>query len=200
MSVTLGVSKIGDWKKAAKILMEAPERIEAATKRALDQEALFLVGEIKKKLRAGPFKPLAKTTLLLRKLKGRKGTKPLIATSDMRNSVTKVNTDAGVFIGIPRTAMSKPKDGSQPVKYVDLADIHEHGRTFAIRVTAKMRRFWFAVLFKGQPPQGGGGGGSKGIIIIHIPARPFVRPVFEAEKDNIAGRLEDRLVKLLGLA
>ena len=191
----MNIKVTGDWAIALKLLTMASKDGKAKIAKAVDQESHYLVGRIKVRLREGPFKPLSATALRMRALSGFRGTKPLIRTGDMRNSVTRVRSGDTVFIGVPRTA--KSKDGTS---YVNIAQIHEEGRTFAMRITPAMRRFWFGVLFKGEPPQAAGSTPKSGgnIVIIQIPARPFIKPVFDAEAPGVPARLQERLAKLLG--
>lgn len=193
--ISMKIDKTGGWARMKKLMDASPARMQAGIKKALDQEGLYLVGQVKKQIRTGPFEKLAKTTLAMRRAQGFRGTKPLIRTGDMRNSVTHVVKGSKLFIGIPRSA--KSRDGK---KLFNIADIHENGRTFAMRVTPKMLRFWFAVLFKNEKkkPAGTTMAPGKKIIIIRIPARPFIAPVFAREAKLAPERFLSRLAKNLG--
>lgn len=175
----------GDWIATAKMLSGVKVNMARALKQAVKQEAHFLVAEMKKQFRdLKP--PLSPNTLLTKK---RGGSKPLLASGDMRNSIVPVfDGDFGVFIGVPRSANG----------YM-LADIHENGRIIVQRITPKQRRFLHAKL--GKHGSGGKGGGT-GVMVIHIPARPFIGPVIEAEKDRIGprilGRVAERVAALGG--
>lgn len=125
------------------------------------------------------FKPLSATTLAMRKIKGFRGSKALIVRGDLRNSVTVKTSATGAFIGVLKTARSK--DGT---RLANVAEVQEEGRTFIMRVTPKMLALMHKAFREGGA-SGGGGGGSRGstvvggILIIKIPARPFIAPVFE---------------------
>ncbi len=78
-----------------------------------------------------------------------------------------------------------------------MAKVQEEGsRPISIRMTPKMRRFLFAMFGRSRnrpvegPPEGG-----TGIIVVRIPARPFLRPVFDkfAKKTVIRQRFLDRV-------
>ena len=127
--------------------------------------------------------PLSPWTLASRRLGGPggkrpklKGTKPLIATGDMRNNITHKVEGGAAFVGLMKSA--KRKDGKG---LVDLAAVHEFGKTIVIRITPKMRKF-MAILArevgdkKGAPT---GSGATKTFLVIRIKARPFIRPSFE---------------------
>lgn len=113
-------------------------------------------------------------------MKGLGGTKALIARADLRNAVAVVPGGDEVFVGVPRKAQGK--DGKS---LVDVAAIHEFGAgPVAIPMTPAMRRFLFAMLraagaAERHTPRGGqAGGGGRGVIIVRIPPRPFLRPSF----------------------
>jgi phage gpG-like protein len=179
----MNIKLVGDWKLAAKILNAAPGDIEKAIEQAVRLEALVLEGAIKRNIQRGPPPPLSPLTRKTRKgAKG--GSKPLNATGGLLGAVTVVQKGDEAFIGIPRSAG----------KY-NLAVTHEQGRTIVLNMTDKMRRFLFGVLFKGSPPKAGPG---TRIIVIRIPARPFVQPAFAAEAPKSQQRFQEHLAKLLG--
>ena len=60
-----------------------------------------------------------------------------------------------------------------------------------------MRRFIFALLRKaGEEPRGGSG---KGVVIINVPARPFLRPAFKKFSQGSQARFLARVAALSGL-
>jgi hypothetical protein len=182
----------GDWKLAKQLLAHAPQEIQEALKKSLKQEAHHFEAAVKRKIQAGPPPPL-KNGKRFGKGGGKGGSKPLNATGDLLGSVTVVESGDGkrMFIGIPRSAKGH---GGQVVR---LAETHEFGKTIVIRLTEKMRRFLFGVLFKGRPSTGKGTS-SKGFIIVRIPARPFVRPAFAEQAPGAGERFLKRLAKNLG--
>jgi hypothetical protein len=103
------VVKIGDWSHVAKLLAGAPQRVQAAIDKAMLQEGQFLRTKIIEGIREQApggrgFKPLAPTTLAIRKLRGFGGTKALLVGGDLRNSITVTKHGDRVFIGVHRTA------------------------------------------------------------------------------------------------
>jgi hypothetical protein len=175
------VRKTGQWAQARALLDGSAGRLGAAARRALLQEAHVLRNDIVRGITAQApggeaFQPLASTTLATRRMKGLGGTKALIARADLRNAVAVVPGGDEVFVGVPRKAQGKDGKG-----LVDVAAIHEFGAgPVAIPITPAMRRFLFAMLraagaAERHTPRGGGG---RGVIIVRIPPRPFLRPSF----------------------
>lgn len=179
----------GDWAKSKKLLVRLEKNIRPATVKAVNLEAIYLAGKIKERIGAGPPPPL-------KKYPGgkRKGSKPLNNTGALRQSVSFVQYDLEAFVGILRTA------SGHGGKAANLGAIHENGAVIVQRMTAKQRRFLFGVLMRGgrKGARRATGSGS-GIIVIRIPPRPFVRPVFEAEGTTFQARFQARLLALLGL-
>lgn len=164
-----------------------------AIQKALKQEARGVETLIKTNIQKGPPPPLAGTKPGQRGSGGKfVRTKPLNKSGDLRGAVTILDADGGFFIGIPRNA--KGHGG----KTYSLAEIHEKGKTIAIRMTPKMRRFLFGVLFRGKSG-GAKGPHGLGIIVIHIPARPFVWPAFVETEKGFADRMAARVATILKL-
>lgn len=195
------VTKIGDWSLARKILSGAGRRVQDAIDKAVLQEAQFFRGKIVEGLRSGApggqaLDPPAPTTLAIRRFRGFKGSKPLIVRGDLRNSIAVVKQGDGVFVGVLRTAKAK---SGQPL--VNVAAVHEFGsRTFAVKLTPKARRFLHAAFRSAGLDAPSGGRPSTGIAVIRIPARPFLRPVFEehGKPDDVSRRFLGHVAKLLG--
>ncbi len=185
------LEKYGDWAKAKEAL---GADLKKAIRTALSQEAEFMADKVRENLKKGPFTPLSPLTLAMRKLQGFKGTKPLQRTGDLLNSIKAVEGPDGdeFFIGVPRSV--KAKDGES---YVRIAAVHEYGKTIVIKVTPKMKAFFFAMLKKlGKGLKGKGGGGfARGFLIIHIPARPFITPAFEEFGPTLPDRFLKRLAR-----
>lgn len=188
----LKVDLIGDWKKAIIALNTVAKGLKPVADKALRQEAEHFAGKIRENIKKGPPPPLKNKRF---SGPGSRGSKPLNASGGLGNSVAVVQGESGeYFIGIPRTA--KGHGG----KAADLADIHEFGRSFAIVMTEKMRKFLFGVLFKSKSRRGKGGAtfaSGMGLIFIKIPARPFVRPAFESESPGAPERYMSRIAELL---
>jgi hypothetical protein len=102
-------------------------------------------------------------------------TKALIVNGDLVNAIRVVPSGDGAFIGVLRTARAR---GGKSL--CNIARIHEFGAgPKAVRMTPRQRRYLHAMYRQlGYPPRVGRGGG--GVFTVRIPARPFVRPVYEA--------------------
>jgi phage gpG-like protein len=141
-----------------------------------------------------PLKPPSPLTIAARQLEGFGGSKALLVRGDLRDSITVIVQGDEAFIGVSRSARSK--DGAS---MVDLAKLHEFGGPpVIIPITPKMRRFLFALLRKaGKEPTGGGG---RGVIVVQVPARPFLRPAFDKFREGAGRRFLERVARELGLA
>jgi phage gpG-like protein len=195
----MAVSRTGDWARARRLLTAAPQRLQAAIGTAVRQEAHALRNEIVQGLTrqapgGEPLKPPSPLTIAARELEGFGGSKALIVRGDLRNSITVFVQGDEAFIGVSRSARSK--DGAS---MVDLAKLHEFGGPpVIIPMTPKMRRFLFALLRQaGKEPTGGSG---RGIIVVQVPARPFLRPAFDKFREGASRRFLERVAKELGLA
>ena len=195
----MSVTKIGDWGLARRILTAAPIKLKMAVGTALRQEAQLLRKEIvqgitKQAPGGEAFKPLSPLTLAAREMKGRGGTKALIVHGDLRNAIAAIVQGDEAFVGVPRKA--RGKDGKS---VVDVAQTQEFGAgPIVIPMTPAMRRFLFAMLRKaGQEPSGGSG---KGVVVVTIPARPFLRPAFKQFEKGVQKRFLGRVAALMGLA
>lgn len=63
---------------------------QSGVDRGLNSAGIVAATSIKAKITDGPFVPLAPSTLRARRSRGRKGTRPLIDTGQLRNSITYV--------------------------------------------------------------------------------------------------------------
>ncbi len=195
----MAVSRTGDWARARRLLTAAPQRLQAAIGTAVRQEAHALRNDIVQGLTSQapggePLKPPSPLTIAARQLEGFGGSKALIVRGDLRNSITVIVQGDEAFIGVSRSARSK--DGAS---MVDLAKLHEFGGPpVIIPITPKMRRFLFALLRKaGKEPTGGSG---RGVIVVQVPARPFLRPAFDKFREGASRRFLERVARELGLA
>ena len=146
----------GDWVKLETILN--PSRIAAGVKQAAARVGNYGASEVKRGIVSGApggqkFVPNSPITI-----ERKKSSSPLIDNGDLVGSVTyQVIDDNNIFIGV--------KKG----KEANIAAVHEFGCT--IRVTPKMRAYLH----------------HQGVHLrastqyIHIPARPFLRPVLYGE-------------------
>jgi hypothetical protein len=194
----VSVRKTGDWALAKRLLAAGPTKLKGSIGTALRQEAQDLrtriVRGITEQAPGGEaFKPLAPLTLAARKLAGFGGTKALMVNADLRNAIAAIVEGDSAFVGVPRKARSR--DGRS---LTDVALIHEFGSDpIIIPITPRMRRFFFAMLRKsGVEPESGTG---KGVVIVTIPARPFLRPAFREFAKGADRRFLERVSTLMGL-
>ncbi|MFZ4377844.1 MAG: phage virion morphogenesis protein [Saprospiraceae bacterium] len=193
----MAVMRTGDWARARQLLAAGPQRLRSAIGVAIRQEAQGLRNEIVQGLTSQapggePIKPPAPLTLAARQLEGFGGTKALLVRGDLRNSITVIVEGDEAFIGVPRSARSS---GGESL--VDLAQVHEYGGPpVVIPITPKMRRFLFALLRQaGKEPTGGSG---RGVVVVQVPARPFLRPAFEKFREGASRRFLERVAQQLG--
>ena len=193
----MAVMRTGDWARARQLLAAGPQRLRSAIGVAIRQEAQGLRNEIVQGLTrqapgGEPIKPPAPLTLAARQLEGFGGTKALLVRGDLRNSITVIVEGDEAFIGVPRSARSS---GGESL--VDLAQLHEYGGPpVVIPITPKMRRFLFALLRQaGKEPTGGSG---RGVVVVQVPARPFLRPAFEKFREGASRRFLERVAQQLG--
>ena len=193
------VRKTGDWAVARRLLAGGPVKLKAAVGTALRQEAQLLRKEIVQGItRQAPggesLKPPSPLTLAARQMKGRGGTKSLMVSGDLRNGIATIVKGDEAFVGVPRKA--RGKDGKS---LVDVAQVQEFGAgPIIIPMTPAMRRFLFALLRVAG--ESGGGGSGKGVVVIQIPARPFLRPAFKVFQKGVQKRFLGRVAGLVGLA
>ncbi len=190
--------RTGDWARARRLITGGAERLQDAVRVALRQEAQVLRNQIVQGLTSQapggePLRPPAPLTLAARELQGFGGTKALVVRGDLRNSIAVIIDGEDVFIGIRRSARS-----SEGERLVNLGELHElGGPPTIIPITPKMRRFLFALLRQaGQAPTGGSG---RGVVVVQVPPRPFLRPAFQAYRVGAGRRFLDRVAHQLGL-
>lgn len=186
----LKVRLVGDWRQASKLLKTAVEK--DAMKKALYYATMLEAQEAKRQIVSGitrqspagkRFLPIAVITKILRLAKGFRGSKALLVSGTLQKSI--VVRPAGIgrfYVGVLRN--SRSADGRDLFR---IATVHEYGAVIVIRVTAKMRRYLMMTLNKYgarvRTPHRfrGPNAGTLGrpIIVIRIPARPFIGPVLE---------------------
>lgn len=174
----------GDWDRVAVLLATTPYKLRRALDRAVLQEAQFFRAKVVEGFRTQapggvPFKPLSPITLAMRRARGFSGTKALMVRGDLRNSISVMSRatydGAEAWVGVKKNARN-----ATGVSLHNIAMVHEFGsRPIVIRVTPKMKAFFFAAMARagGTGGAGGAGGFKRGFIIVQIPARPFLRPV-----------------------
>jgi len=206
--MTIQVKQWGDWVRARQaISIPAQHRLERAWKKSILKEAHYwrkaLVQGMTKQAPGGQrFQKLSPLTRAKRRAQGFAGRKALIRTGTMRRSIVVSQRGGTVFVGILRG--TKTRDGKD---LVNIARVHEEGRIVVIRVTEKMRRYFYAMMRKGglnATSRGGkrrktGGGLARGVLVIKIPARPVFQPVYDHMYRN-KGSLSKRMAKRISVA
>lgn len=199
MTVTL----TGDWAKLKDVLARAPGQVAAAARRAVLQEAHHLRNKIVEGIReqapgGTKFKPISPLTAAARKLRGFGGTKALIDRGDLRNAIKVVPEGSdGAFVGVHKSAVGK--DGQS---LVNIASVHEYGMgPIIVRITPAMRRYLAVLYRKAGMELGGGGSGGTGVVVLRIPPRPFIGPVWKAEgtpSSKVGERFQSRFAAEMG--
>lgn len=212
----------GDWEKSRTILNNIGG-VRAAIDMAVLAEAQYARREIVKGITnqspgGKDFLPLSQLTLLTRRARGFRGTKALIVTATLRNSIKVTPMGRGrAFVGILRSVTTP--DGKE---LHNIARVHEMGATIVIRVTPRMRAWLLHTLresgfkFRVKDKQAGRykkgkflpsakGGFRRGVIVIRIPPRPYIQPVIEkifsdpiGVRNRLAMRIANRLKLTLG--
>lgn len=222
------MQKVGrGWFEAARILTTSHTRFTRAWKMALLKEAHFLRGRMVKGFASGSpggatFAPLSPLTIALRKFRGFGGTKPMNVTGGLRKAISVVHERGGsgpggkIFVGVHHTARRTGAPGGKGA--LDIAEIHEFGRTWTQPFTSKSRRFLFMVMakyggdaFKGPVERDKKGRFRRGRIVrpkstsgktltIHIPPRPFIAPVLRthAQPEAVRKRFAFHVANAMG--
>lgn len=202
--LTTRMDLIGDWERCLTDMraLDLPKAIE----KAIRQEVALAERMMKENLTKGgqpagaPFAALSPWTLAARRLAKPpiKGTKALMARGDMRNAITHVvfgrGAEAVGFAGVLRQTKSG-RPGGAPM--VNIAAVHEFGKTIVVRMTPKMIRFLAVLAKEAKMPAktnpGGAGTAGNRFLVIHIPARPFIRPVFALWSKDAPARFMKRV-------
>jgi hypothetical protein len=190
------ILRTGDWTRARDLIAKLPQEGARAFRGAVLQEAHQLRKQIVEGLNTQapggqPLKPLDDLTRAARRLRRFTGTKALIRRGDLRNGIAVIETGRAIFVGIPRSAVSQ--DGRS---LLDIATIQENGTDpIIIPITPRMRRF-LAVLYReaGRDLPTGGGGG-RGVVVVQVPPRPFLRPAFDRFRAGLERRILERTAR-----
>lgn len=180
----------GDWDRFRKLIVNLTPGFRRALKAAARKNAKFLIKEIKKGMKnqapgGETFAPLHDLTIQEKSTaKGIGSTKSgqaLIRYGDLYNSISYDLDEIGGFkVGIPKDAVSRDGDDLNMV-----AAVMEGGIT--ISVSDKMRDYFAA---QGRPLK-------QSTTHLEIPARPFLEPVFEANKEKIYNNYRDTILRVL---
>lgn len=202
MAILTGSSRAtyGKWSEVFKTLGNAPRDIAEAKKKVLLQEAQFLRTKILEGLReqapgGSKFQPLSPQTIAIRKFLGFRGTKALLKRGDLRNAIAVLDMGDTIFIGVPRTAK-----GTGGENLVDVAELNEYGgKPHVIKVTPAMSALLHAAFRAAGLPKKDPHAPVTGIIVVQIPARPFIRPIMEkfGQPRDVEKRMADRYQKLM---
>jgi len=192
----------GAWGPTLKTLANARSDLANAKRVALRQEAEFFRKKIVEGLReqspgGRAFKPLSETTIAMRRALGFKGTKALIKRGDLRNSITVQEAGDMVFVGVARQAKNSAGEA-----VIDIAKLNEYGsKPIVIKITPRMAALLHMAFRKagGAMNRMGPPRPSTGVIVVQIPARPFMGPVFEQHGGSAEAqkRYAERVAKLM---
>ena len=191
------IGRTGDWALARSLLTAAPLKLRDAVGTAVRQEAQLLRNTIVQGLTqqspgGEPLAPPSPLTIASRQLEGFRGEKSLIVRGDLRNAIAIVADGDRVFVGVPRKARNKSGEA-----LVDVAQVQEFGGPpVVIPITPKMRKFLFAMLRRAGKEFGQGSG--RGVVVVQVPARPFLRPAFEKFRQGAQRRFLERVAAELG--
>lgn len=194
------IRKVGQWAMAARVLRSAAHGLERAMSGSLRSEAQALRSEISRGLTAQApgghtLAQPSPVTLASRKLEGVGGRRALLATLEMRRSITAVVRGLTAFVGVPDGA--RGADGRPLAKIAELQEFG-HG-PFVVRLTPAMRRFLGVLRSRARGGAARSFRRATGAIVVRIPARPFLRPAFERFSQGARVRFARRVRRRLGL-
>lgn len=204
--IEVKLDKGTDWDEAKRILTALPPLTAKALQMAILREGhearKLIIAEFSNgaPYGGGSWAPLSKITLAIRLFEGFSGTKTLVVSGSLKNSVQVIEQDGGVFIGVSRNAPRQ--DGKDPV---NIALVQEFGASYSVTMTPKMSRYLFAALAaaglsspRTPGPRVSAGGAGGHVIKITIPARPFIMPVFDSlDPAKITARIAQRMAGYL---
>lgn len=211
------VRMTGNWSEFARTLgrISSPQLWKASSSKAMGKEAhrlrnLIVKGFNSQGSSGTKWKKLSRLTVALRKAMGFSGTKALMRTGDLRNSIKARKEGEDWFTGVHRK--EKSRDGK---RLVNIAMVHEFGskKPIKIVVTEKLRKFFMAMFLKSTTPAqrkklGRGKmpkyavmplSQSKRVIITRIRKRPFIGPVWNSEKDKSSKNIIRDTMRGVGL-
>ncbi len=180
------IKKFGDWAKTETVLHRMATEMERSIGTATRKNALMLERALKKGIQSSApggkkFKKLHPFTI------AEKGSsKPLVDSGELMNAIThRMISKFDAMVGLLRNAPHAGARGTA-IGLINLGWLHEHG--YAMKVTPRMR----AVMGKRGLRIG------ESTTVIKVPARPFVRPIYEDHAMQLAFVAEyDNAVKKL---
>lgn len=201
----------GAWKPTSNMLKKAGDEVvwQAAKKPAMLKEAHRIRGLMVQAFNAGgpsgkKWKRLSFFTKLVSWAKGHgiRG-RPLMVTGDLRNSHSVVDVDfETVFVGVHRSTRGRRNKN----KLVNIAAVHENGSDpISINVSPgsakgqRVRRFFFW-LFKKTRGRIKPLRKDTTVLVMRIPPRPWVGPIWEAEGDDSARNITRDTMRAMGVS
>lgn len=218
------ITKVGDWDEVERIcdMLADPHRFIRVRNRVTSRECHRLRGLMVGAFRSGGppggprWKPLSAFTQLLSRIAGKGDRRPLLLDGDLKNSHTVVHDGDVWFVGIHKKTRGRraARRGKQRTM-VDIGTVHEFGsRPIYIRVTDRMRRYFLYLSRKagyvGYRREAGGRALQRRVqirplkrntiaIVVRIPARPWIRPIWLAEQDNSVINITRGMLEGLGI-
>lgn len=194
----------GAWKAAMNDLRTARTRFPRAIDKSVAQEAQMarkmIIDGIREQAPAGKrFLPLSRLTVALRRSQGFRGSKALTRTGALIGNIAAKRQGRGrYFVGVLRGATTRTGTA-----ITTIARMNEEGATFVVRVTPRMRRYLMAALRQAGKSRARPGTGAlkRGIMVVRIPARPFIGPVIDvinSQRAETRRRMIGRVAKELG--
>jgi hypothetical protein len=192
----------GNWNGVSRLLARGanPAVWRQAKRRAVLREAHRLRGLMVESFnKGGPpgkrWRRLSVFTQLVSRALGHGDRRPLMRSGDLRNSHSVVERDDNVFVGVHRTTRGRKSRS----RMMNIAVIQEFGAgPTSIRVTRKMRGFFhfLHIKTKGQiKPLSP----STTVIVVRIPPRPWIGPIWEQEADASGENIVRDTVSGLGI-
>jgi hypothetical protein len=172
--------KLGQWTQARSLLRFGAARTAPAIQRAVQQEAKWFARKIKANIRdqgRTARTPIRRVLVATQKMRERRGIKrmgPLYARGDLLRSVTVKMGFMKAWIGIPKGARGR---GGANLEKIGRAN--EFGKRVYIRNPSRAMRWMLFKFYQGIGRRPKHPTGKKGVIIIRIPKRPFMEPVFD---------------------
>jgi len=165
------VMKVGDWNKARAAVGSMAARMRNATNKASRQEAqLYRKMVLRAFSSRGKSNGKAWAKLKPQTIRKKGSSKPLVASGQLRASITVVEKGDTIFVGV-----SSKKRRSDGGSLVDIAAVHEFGKVIA------QRR-------------------GTSVVLTQIPKRSFLQATSDAhfKPDDVRKRYAQRVALLMG--